>query len=500
MPSFSSISSIILSSSLLWAEDDLYGWLNKNVKPDGSKYDIYRDGLRIYTTINPKMQKYAEEAVRQHIGQDMQKRFMREVRWKNNPPFDDEVEKKMIDGIMKRARRDSDRYRRMKAAGVSESQIMKSFTEPVQMRVFAWNKNGYADTTMTPDDSIRYYKAHIRASFIAMTPDEGHIKAYVGGTDFKAFQYDNARQSKRQVGSTIKPFLYTLAMQEGMSPCDQVANVPQTFIISEDKVWTPKSTDRDEYIGNMVTLKWGLAKSSNNISAYLMKQYGPEAMVEMMRKMGVGSFLDPVPPLCVGSANISLYEMVAAYNTFPSKGVYVRPMFVTRIVDNMGNVLAEFNTRKKEAISDRTAYLMANLMQGVVNGGTGYALRSRFGFTGEIAGKTGTTNDNADGWFIGYTPQLTAGAWAGFEDMQVHFNRTGDGGGAGAALPIWGLFMQKVQKDPSLARYYHKTAFDVPVGYELNLNCDGSGEVVADDGMTDVVKDDFEEEMENYFE
>ena len=486
--------------SLLWAEDDLYGWLNKNVKPDGSKYDIYRDGLRIYTTINPKMQKYAEEAVRQHIGQDMQKRFMREVRWKNNPPFDDEVEKKMIDGIMKRARRDSDRYRRMKAAGVSESQIMKSFTEPVQMRVFAWNKNGYADTTMTPDDSIRYYKAHIRASFIAMTPDEGHIKAYVGGTDFKAFQYDNARQSKRQVGSTIKPFLYTLAMQEGMSPCDQVANVPQTFIISEDKVWTPKSTDRDEYIGNMVTLKWGLAKSSNNISAYLMKQYGPEAMVEMMRKMGVGSFLDPVPPLCVGSANISLYEMVAAYNTFPSKGVYVRPIFVTRIVDNMGNVLAEFNTRKKEAISDRTAYLMANLMQGVVNGGTGYALRSRFGFTGEIAGKTGTTNDNADGWFIGYTPQLTAGAWAGFEDMQVHFNRTGDGGGAGAALPIWGLFMQKVQKDPSLARYYHKTAFDVPVGYELNLNCDGSGEVVADDGMTDVVKDDFEEEMENYFE
>ena len=486
--------------SLLWAEDDLYGWLNKNVKPDGSKYDIYRDGLRIYTTINPKMQKYAEEAVRQHIGQDMQKRFMREVRWKNNPPFDDEVEKKMIEGIMKRARRDSDRYRRMKAAGVSESQIMKSFTEPVQMRVFAWNKNGYADTTMTPDDSIRYYKAHIRASFIAMTPDEGHIKAYVGGTDFKAFQYDNARQSKRQVGSTIKPFLYTLAMQEGMSPCDQVANVPQTFIISEDKVWTPKSTDRDEYIGNMVTLKWGLAKSSNNISAYLMKQYGPEAMVEMMRKMGVGSFLDPVPPLCVGSANISLYEMVAAYNTFPSKGVYVRPMFVTRIVDNMGNVLAEFNTRKKEAISDRTAYLMANLMQGVVNGGTGYALRSRFGFTGEIAGKTGTTNDNADGWFIGYTPQLTAGAWAGFEDMQVHFNRTGDGGGAGAALPIWGLFMQKVQKDPSLARYYHKTAFDVPVGYELNLNCDGSGEVVADDGMTDVVKDDFEEEMENYFE
>ena len=460
--------------SLQWADDELYGWINKNLKPDGSKYDIYRDGLRIYTTINPSMQRYAEEAVVKHIGGDMQKRFDREARWKTNPPFDDEVEKKTIDGIMKRARKDSDRYRRMKAAGVSEADIFKSFTKPVEMTLFTWDGDRQVDTVMTPDDSIRYYKRHMRASFMAMAPGTGEIKAYVGGTDFKAFQYDNARQSKRQVGSTIKPFLYTLAMQEGMSPCHQVANVPQTFVISEDKVWTPESTDKDEYIGNMVTLKWGLSKSSNNISAYLMKQYGPEAMVEMMRKMGVGSFLDPVPPLCVGSANISLYEMVAAYNTFPSKGVFVRPVFVTRIEDNMGNVLAEFSTVKKEAISDRTAYLMANLMQGVVNSGTGYALRGRFNLTGEIGGKTGTTNDNADGWFIGYTPQLTAGAWAGFEDMQVHFSATGNGGGAGAALPIWGYFMQMVRKDPSLARYYNQEAFEMPVGFDVNLNCDGS--------------------------
>ena len=460
--------------SLQWADDELYGWLNKNLKPDGSKYDIYRDGLRIYTTINPSMQRYAEEAVVKHIGGDMQKRFDREARWKTNPPFDDEVEKKTIDGIMKRARKDSDRYRRMKAAGVSEADIFKSFTKPVEMTLFTWDGDRQVDTVMTPDDSIRYYKRHMRASFMAMSPGTGEIKAYVGGTDFKAFQYDNARQSKRQVGSTIKPFLYTLAMQEGMSPCHQVANVPQTFVISEDKVWTPESTDKDEYIGNMVTLKWGLSKSSNNISAYLMKQYGPEAMVEMMRKMGVGSFLDPVPPLCVGSANISLYEMVAAYNTFPSKGVFVRPVFVTRIEDNMGNVLAEFSTVKKEAISDRTAYLMANLMQGVVNSGTGYALRGRFNLTGEIGGKTGTTNDNADGWFIGYTPQLTAGAWAGFEDMQVHFSATGNGGGAGAALPIWGYFMQMVRKDPSLARYYNQETFEMPVGFDVNLNCDGS--------------------------
>ena len=460
--------------SLQWADDELYGWINKNLKPDGSKYDIYRDGLRIYTTINPSMQRYAEEAVVKHIGGDMQKRFDREARWKTNPPFDDEVEKKTIDGIMKRARKDSDRYRRMKAAGVSEADIFKSFTKPVEMTLFTWDGDRQVDTVMTPDDSIRYYKRHMRASFMAMAPGTGEIKAYVGGTDFKAFQYDNARQSKRQVGSTIKPFLYTLAMQEGMSPCHQVANVPQTFVISEDKVWTPESTDKDEYIGNMVTLKWGLSKSSNNISAYLMKQYGPEAMVEMMRKMGVGSFLDPVPPLCVGSANISLYEMVAAYNTFPSKGVFVRPVFVTRIEDNMGNVLAEFSTVKKEAISDRTAYLMANLMQGVVNSGTGYALRGRFNLTGEIGGKTGTTNDNADGWFIGYTPQLTAGAWAGFEDMQVHFSATGNGGGAGAALPIWGYFMQMVRKDPSLARYYNQETFEMPVGFDVNLNCDGS--------------------------
>ena len=460
--------------SLQWADDELYGWLNKNLKPDGSKYDIYRDGLRIYTTINPSMQRYAEEAVVKHIGGDMQKRFDREARWKTNPPFDDEVEKKTIDGIMKRARKDRDRYRRMKSAGISEADIFKSFTKPVEMTLFTWDGDRQVDTVMTPDDSIRYYKRHMRASFMAMAPGTGEIKAYVGGTDFKAFQYDNARQSKRQVGSTIKPFLYTLAMQEGMSPCHQVANVPQTFVISEDKVWTPESTDKDEYIGNMVTLKWGLSKSSNNISAYLMKQYGPEAMVEMMRKMGVGSFLDPVPPLCVGSANISLYEMVAAYNTFPSKGVFVRPVFVTRIEDNMGNVLAEFSTVKKEAISDRTAYLMANLMQGVVNSGTGYALRGRFNLTGEIGGKTGTTNDNADGWFIGYTPQLTAGAWAGFEDMQVHFSATGNGGGAGAALPIWGYFMQMVRKDPSLARYYNQETFEMPVGFDVNLNCDGS--------------------------
>jgi penicillin-binding protein 1A len=491
--------------SLQWAEDPLYGWLNKNLKPDGTKYDIYRDGLRIYTTINPKMQRYAEEAVAEHLGGDLQNRFDGGLKNLRNAPFSNDVEKSMVNSIMKQARRDSDRYRHLKRDGMSEEDILKTFSEPQEMTIFAWDgKNRtYVDTVMTPDDSIRYYKRHLRSSFIAMTPDNGEIKAYVGGPDFKAFQYDNARQSKRQIGSTIKPFLYTLAMQEGMSPCDEVANVPQTFIIAEDKIWTPKSTDRDEYIGNMVTLKWGLAKSSNNISAYLMKQYGPEAMVEMMRKMGVSSYLDPVPPLCVGSANISLYEMVAAYNTFPSKGVYVRPVFVTRIEDNEGNVLARFSTQKREAISDQTAYLMANLMQGVVNSGTGYALRSRFALTGEIAGKTGTTNNNADGWFIGYTPELTAGAWTGFENEQIHFQYISNGGGSASALPIWGLFMQKVTKDPSLAKYYDKVAFDRPVGYNIDLSCTGdeassSNEMPEDMGNPHF--DQYEDETEQYFE
>ena len=458
--------------SLLWADDALYGWLNKNTKTDGSKYNLDKDGLRIYTTINYKMQQYAEEAVAEHLGKDLQKTFDRHVRWNRKRPFATDVPQETIDMLMKQARRWSDRYRVMKRNGASESQIVKSFSEPTEMRVFSWNRKGYIDTVMTPDDSIKYYKGHLRAAFIAIEPHTGHVKAYIGGPNYRYFKYDNARQGKRQVGSTIKPFLYTLAMQEGMSPCDKVVNVPQTFMVG-DTTWTPKSTDKDEWIGQTVTLKWGLTKSSNNISAYLMKQYGPEAMVEMMRKMGIGCYLDPVNSLCVGAADISVYEMVAAYNTFPSKGVYVSPIFVTRIEDSMGNVLGEFNNRKREAISDYTAYLMANLMQGVVNSGTGVRLRAKYGLKGEIAGKTGTTNDQSDGWFIGYTPSLTAGVWVGAEDRQVHFESLALGGGSNMALPIWGIFMDKVMRDGTLG-VYETDRFMAPPGISLNLDCDGS--------------------------
>lgn len=465
------------ADSLAWEEDPLYGWLNKNRKPDGSSYNLDKDGLRIYTTISHNMQKYAEEAVAEHLGKSLQKSFNRDLRSKTNRPFSNDVDKDTRDYVMRQARRWSDRYRNLKKEGLSESAILKSFSEPVQMRLFSWNQKGHIDTTLTPDDSIRYYKSILRAGFMAIEPTTGHVKAYVGGPNYRYFKYDNVRQGKRQVGSTIKPFLYTLAMQSGLSPCTKVVNVPQTFIVGNDE-WTPRSTDKDIWIGKTVTLKWGLAHSSNNISAYLMKQLGPEPMVGMMRAMGIQSHVEAVPALCAGPADLSLYEMVSAYNTFPSKGVYVTPQFVTRIEDSQGNVISEFTSRKREAISEQTAYLMANLMQGVVNNGTAARLRSTYQLKGEIAGKTGTTNDNADGWFIGYTPSLTAGIWVGAEDRQVHFQSLALGSGSNMALPIWGIFMKKVLADGTLG-ISETDRFVAPAGMKLDLSCSGGDEDTA---------------------
>ena len=478
------------ADSLLWATDDLYGWLNKNKKADGEKYSLDRDGLRIYTTINYKMQKYAEEAVAEHLGKNLQKSFFRDLRSKTNKPFSNDIDKETRDRLMSQARKWSDRYRSMKKEGISESEILKSFDKEVNMRVFSWNGKGYIDTLMTPNDSILYYKSILRAGFLAIEPVTGHIKAYVGGPNYRYFKYDNVRQGRRQVGSTIKPFLYTLAMQSGMTPCDKVVNVPQSWILESGDTWTPRSTDKDEYIGKTVTLKWGLAHSSNNISAYLMKQLGPEAMAGMMHQMGISTHIDAVPSLCVGPADLSLYDMVPSYNTFPSMGVYVTPLFVTRIEDSNGNVLGEFTNRKKEAISDRTAYLMANLMQGVVNQGTGSRLRSVYGLRGQIAGKTGTTNDNSDGWFIGYTPSITAGVWVGAEDRQVHFQSLALGSGSNMALPIWGIWMKKVLADGTLG-ISEDDRFLEPAGMVLDLSCSGGD----DDAVAKQQK-----EEEYYFE
>lgn len=481
------------ADSLRWENDQLYGWLNKNSKPDGSSYNLDKDGLKIYTTLNSKMQLYAEQAVAEHLGGNLQKSFFADMRWKSNKPFAVDVPAETAENLMKQARRWSDRYRTMKDAGASESEINKAFNEKVEMRVFSWNKKGYIDTVMTPNDSIRYYKSFLRAAFVAVEPHTGNVLAYVGGPNYRYFKYDNARQSKRQVGSTIKPFLYTLAMQEGFTPCDQVVNVPYSFEVG-DTTWTPKSTDKDIWIGKTVTLKWGLTHSSNNISAYLMKQFGPSAMVEMCHKLGIKSHLDEVPSLCVGPCDISPFEMVSAFNSFPSRGVQIDPIFVTRIEDNRGNVLSNFAASKSEAISEESAYLMVNLMQGVVNEGTAGRLRSVYKLTGQLAGKTGTTNDQSDGWFIGYTPKITAGVWVGAEDRQVHFESLALGGGSNMALPIWGIFMKKVLEDGTLG-ISSNDVFVKPPGFELDLRCTGGDDdnSSASVGNTDtqVVEDDF---------
>lgn len=464
------------ADSLAWADDPLYGWIAKNRKADGSAYDLDRDGLRIYTTINYKMQRYAEEAVAEHLGKDLQKSFWRDLRNKRNAPFSNDVDQGTIDIVMNQARKWSDRTRNMKRSGASDAEIAKSFKEPVRMRVFTWEAPGYRDTLMTPDDSIRYYKSFLRAAFMAMEPNTGYVKAYVGGPNYRHFKYDNVRQGKRQVGSTIKPFLFTLAMDLGMSPCDKVPNVPQILVVNDDQTWSPQDPHAD---GSTVDLRWGLAQSSNSISAYLMKRFGPEAMVGMMRKMGISSFIDPVVSLCVGSADLSVYEMVTAYNTYPSHGVYTSPVFVTRIEDSQGNVLSNFSLRRKEAITDRAAYEMVDMMQSVVNSGTAVRLRGKYALRGKIAGKTGTTNDHSDGWFIGYTPTITAGVWVGGEDRYVRFASMALGQGANMALPIWGIWMKKVIADGTLG-ISESDVFTVPEGMP-GINC-SSGDSSAANG------------------
>ena len=460
-----------VADTIRWANDALYGWLTKYRKANGEKYNLDRDGLRIYVTIDSRLQRYAEEAVAEHLSKGLQPMFNRELKYRRRPPFPNTMENSTYNTLMGQARKWSDRYRTQRKAGVPEQEILKQFSVKTPMRVFSWNEKGYVDTLMTPDDSIKYYKSILRAAFMAIEPGTGHVKAYVGGPNYRYFKYDNVRQGKRQVGSTIKPFLYTLAMQEGMTPCDRVVNMPQTFIVG-DETWTPRSTDRDEWIGKTVTLKWGLTHSSNNISAYLMRQFGPSAMVKMMKKMGIKSHVDEVYSLCAGSADLPICEMVAAFNTFPSKGVFSEPMFITRIEDADGNLITDFAGKKTEAISANTAYLMVNLMQGVVNQGTGSRLRTRFGLKGDMAGKTGTTNDNSDGWFIGYTPKITAGVWVGGEDRMVHFKELAQGSGSATALPIWGIFMKKCLADPTLG-YSEYDRFEAPGGMTLDLSCTG---------------------------
>jgi penicillin-binding protein 1A len=438
---------------------ELLKWCKEHKKADGSPYNLYRDGLRIYTTVDTRMQRYAEEAVKEHMT-DLQKSFY--DHWKGRVAWADQPQ--IIEETMKR----SERYLRLQKDGKSESEIKKIFDKKVEMKVFSWK--GEKDTMMSPLDSIRYYKMFYQTGFMSMEPQTGYVRAWVGGNDYKYFQYDHVKEGKRQVGSTFKPFLYTLAMQEGYSPCYEVPNVPVTIIDKAGVPWTPSNSD-GKY-GGMLSLKEALAESINCISAYLMKQFGPEAVVQVARKMGITSTIEPFPSIALGTADVSVYEMVAAYSTFANKGVYTEPQYILRIEDKNGVVLQDFVPRKVEAISEETSYLMLNLMQGVTLFGTGARLRgSKYGFTNPIAGKTGTTQNNSDGWFMGITPELVSGVWSGCEDRSVHFRTTQLGQGANVALPIWGLYMKKVYADPSLN--YSKGGFEPPekpLGVELDCS------------------------------
>lgn len=453
-----------------WDNSPLYGWCRKNLKPDGTNYNIYRDGLKIYTTINSRMQKYAEEALVEHLSKEIQPDFYGATRYLKNPPFSDDLTKKQVDDIMMRTIRMSERYKNLKLGKASDDSIMESFNTKVRMRVFSWK--GDRDTIMTPLDSIKYYKYIMRSGFMVEDPHTGFVKAYVGGPDFRYFIYDAVTEQKRQIGSTVKPFLYTLAIQDGYSPCYEVANIPQTFEMPGDTVpWRPRSTGKKEDIGKMVTLKWGLAHSENNVSGALMKLFAPSAVVDLMKRMGIRSKIAAVVSIYLGTSDVKLEEMVGAYGTFANRGVYTQPIYVTRIEDKNGNIISRFNPKIEEVISEDQAYLMLDLLQGVVKIGSGIGLRYTYKLTNQIGGKTGTTQNHGNGWFMGVTPNLVAGVWSGWEDQSIHFNTLGEGQGARIALPIFGIFLQKLYADPQFESM-ESDIFERPAGFTQELDCD----------------------------
>lgn len=447
--------------SLDWENNPLFGWCEKNTKKDGTKYNLYTDGLKIYTTLDSRMQQYAEDAVTEHL-KELQGYFFKEKKGAKKAPYTFRLTQEQVDEILGRAMRLSDRYRLMKKAGATEAEIKKAFDTPEEMSVFSWE--GEKDTIMTPMDSIRYYKFFLRAGFMSMDPRSGHVKAYVGGPNYHYFQYDMAMVGRRQVGSTIKPFLYTLAMENGFSPCDEVRHVEYTLIDENGKPWTPRNANK-KLIGDMVTVKWGLANSDNWITAYLMSKLNPYNLKRLIHTFGVRN-RDIVPSvsLCLGPCEISVGEMVSAYTAFPNKGIRVAPLFVTRIEDNDGNVLATFAPEMQEVISVSSAYKMLVMLRAVVNECTGGRVR-RLGVKADMGGKTGTTNYNADGWFMGFTPSLVSGCWVGGEDRDIHFDTMLHGQGASMALPIWTKYMVKVLGDKSLG-YDENETFQLPEGYD----------------------------------
>lgn len=451
-----------------WDTNPLYGFCNKNKKPDGNPYNIYSDGLKIYTTVDSRMQRYAEDAVDEHM-KTLQNTFFKEKRNRSYAPFSRSMRSEDIAAILNRSMKQSERYLKMKAAGNSESDIEASFKQRIDMQVYS--VKGDIDTTMSPLDSIRYHKYFLRCGFMSMDPHNGQVKAYVGGPDFSQFQYDMVNVGRRQVGSTVKPYLYTLAMEEGMWPCDKTILQPVTLIDGNGKPWTPKNASNKDKIGQTVTLRWGLANSNNWISAYLMGMFTPGSLVKLMRSFGVRGQLDPVVSLCLGPCEISVGEMVDAYTAFANKGIRVDPVYVTKIEDANGNVIQKFTPQMHEIFSETTAYKMIYMMRAVVDGGTGGRIRSIYGLHMPMGGKTGTTQNNSDGWFMGYTPSLISGVWVGGEDRSIHFDNIAQGQGATMALPIWALYMKKVLADRDLG-YSSNEQFDVPSSFNANSGCE----------------------------
>ena len=447
--------------SLNWENDPLYGWCNKNRKKDGSYYSIYTDGLKVHTTIDSRMQKYAEEACREHVAKYLQPAFNKENSKKPTAPFSDKLTSNEVRNILMRSVRQSERYRALKESGCSDSEIEKSFRTKTPMSVFTYH--GEVDTVMTPLDSIRYLKSFLRTGFVSMDPKNGHVKAYVGGLDFTHFAYDMVMDGRRQVGSTIKPFLYSLAMENGMSPCDVAPNVQQTYMVA-GKPWTPRNGSHSRY-GEMVTLKWGLQQSNNWISAYLMSRLNPDAFVQLLHEYGINNpEIHPSMALCLGPCDITVGEMVSAYTAFVNHGIRAAHMLVTKIEDSEGNVVAQFQPRMNEVISEESANKMLYMLKAVVDGGTATRLRYKYNFKGEMAGKTGTTNNNSDAWFMGITPTLVSGCWVGGDDRDIHFDRMDMGQGAAMALPIFALYMKKVYADNRL-NYNENAVFDLDEGY-----------------------------------
>lgn len=449
--------------SLAWATDPLFGWCAKNTKKDGSNYNIYTDGLKIYTTINSKMQQYAEEAVQEHVAQYLQPRFFNEKKRHSTAPFTINLTPEEVSAIMDRAMKQSERYRIMREAGYSESEIRTAFNTKTEMTVFTYQ--GERDTIMTPMDSLRYYKHFLRTGFMSMDSRTGEVKAYVGGPNYNYFQYDMAMVGRRQVGSTIKPYLYTLAMENGFSPCDEVRHVAQTLIDGNGQPYTPRNANKSR-IGEMVTIKWGLANSDNWVTAYLMGKLDPFQLVRLIHSFGVlNREIEPVVALCLGPCEISVGEMVSAYTAFANHGIRTAPLFVSRIEDNDGNLLATFAPHMEEVISETSTYKMLTMLRAVINEGTGGRVRRVYGIQADMGGKTGTTQNNSDGWFMGFTPSLVSGAWVGGEDRDIHFDTMVDGQGASMALPIWGLYMQKVFADPTLG-YSQEERFKIPDDFD----------------------------------